>query len=78
MSNPGTPSDLVQDDEIMTVDELAALLRMNRKSVYAAIKRHEIPGIRKIGGVLRASRSAVLAWLASGQGNVSRSPRGAR
>jgi excisionase family DNA binding protein len=55
----------------MTVDELAALLRVNRKSVYEAIARGEIPGIRRIGRTVRASREAVLAWLR--EGRVSRS-----
>jgi excisionase family DNA binding protein len=59
--------------QVLTVDELAALLRVERKTAYAAIARGEIPGVRRIGGVIRVSREAVLAWLASGQGRVSRS-----
>jgi excisionase family DNA binding protein len=59
---------------IMVVDELAALLRMNRKSVYEAIGRREIPGVRRIGRTFRISRDAVLKWL-SDQGRVSRSSR---
>jgi excisionase family DNA binding protein len=61
--------------EVLTVDELAKLLRVERKTVYAAIGRGEIPGVRRIGSLLRASRDAVLAWLAQGQGRVSRSRR---
>lgn len=57
----------------LTVDELANLLRMDRKTVYAAIQRGEIPGVRRIGRALRISRDAVLRWLAEGQGRVSRS-----
>lgn len=57
----------------LTVDELATLLRMDRKTVYAAIQRGEIPGVRRIGRALRISRDAVLRWLAEGQGRVSRS-----
>ncbi len=48
--------------EFLTMEELAALLRVNKKTVYAAVKKDEIPGVRKVGGVLRASRDAVLAW----------------
>ena len=58
---------------VMTVDELAALLRVERKTVYSAIARGEIPGVRRIGRTLRASRDAVLAWLR--EGRVSRSRR---
>jgi excisionase family DNA binding protein len=55
---------------ILTVDELAALLRINRKTCYEALSRREIPGARKIGRTIRISRDAVLEWLA-GQGRVS-------
>jgi excisionase family DNA binding protein len=62
---------------VLTVDELAALLRVDRKSAYAAIERREIPGVRQIGRAYRVSRAAVVAWLAEGQGRASRM-RGAR
>jgi excisionase family DNA binding protein len=61
------------ESPIMTVDELAALLRVNRKTAYDAIARGEIPGVRRIGRTFRASREAVLAWLR--EGRVSRSRR---
>lgn len=60
---------------VLTVDELAALLRVDRKTVYAAIARGEIPGVRRIGSLLRVSRDRVLAWLSQGQDRVSRSRR---
>jgi excisionase family DNA binding protein len=60
---------------VLTVDELAALLRVERKTVYAAIARGEIPGVRRVGSLLRVSRDSVLTWLAQGQDRVSRSRR---
>jgi excisionase family DNA binding protein len=60
---------------VLTVDELAALLRVDRKTVYAAIARGEIPGVRRIGSLLRVPRDRVLAWLSQGQDRVSRSRR---
>ena len=60
---------------VLTVDELAGLLRVERKTAYAAIARGEIPGVRRLGGVIRVSRDTVLAWLSQGQGRVSRSRR---
>ena len=60
---------------VLTVDELAALLRVNRKTVYDALARGEIPGARRIGATYRILRDAVLEWLASGQDRVSRSRR---
>jgi excisionase family DNA binding protein len=60
---------------VLTVDELAALLRVNRKTVYDALSRAEIPGARRVGGRYRIHRDAVLEWLASGQDRVPRSRR---
>lgn len=59
--------------EIMTVDEVAGLVRVNRKTLYAAIKAGEVPGVRQIGRRIRIHRATVLAWIASGNGPVSRS-----
>jgi excisionase family DNA binding protein len=60
---------------ILTVRELADFLRVNHKTVREAIARGEIPGVQRIGGTIRIFRDAVLKWLASGQGRVSRSRR---
>jgi excisionase family DNA binding protein len=68
-----SPEELPQ---VLTADELASLLRINRKTVYAGFKAGEIPGGQRIGGTIRFSRDAVLRWLAEGQ--VSRSSRGLR
>lgn len=60
---------------VLSVDELAGFLKVNRKTVYDAIKRGEVPGVRKLGDTYRISRDAVLRWLAEGRGRVSRSRR---
>jgi excisionase family DNA binding protein len=61
------------DSSVLNVDELATLLRVNRKTVYDALSRGQIPGARRIGGRYRILRNAVLGWLADGQGRASRS-----
>jgi excisionase family DNA binding protein len=58
---------------ILTVDELATFLRVNRKSVYDAVAKGEVPGARRIGRAIRISRDAMLEWLI--QGRVPRSSR---
>ncbi len=63
------------ESPILTVDELAALLRLNRKTVYDALSRGEIPGARRVGSTYRILRAAVIGWLSSGQGRVSHSKR---
>ena len=55
--------------EVLTVDELARLLRISRGSAYQAVRSGTIPGVVRIGKTLRIDRDAVLAWL--GQGRVS-------
>jgi excisionase family DNA binding protein len=69
------PSSDAGSSAVLTVDEVADLLRVNRKSVYNAIARGEIPGVRRFGTAIRLSRESVLRWLAEGQGRVSRSRR---
>ena len=54
------------DAPALTVDELAAELRVNRKAVYAAIARGEIPGARRVGRTIRISRRAFNEWFSSG------------
>ncbi|WP_086001247.1 helix-turn-helix domain-containing protein [Plesiocystis pacifica] len=50
--------------EFLKAEELAALLRVNRKTVYEAVARGEIPGAVRVGRVLRFQRDAVLEWIA--------------
>jgi excisionase family DNA binding protein len=61
------PRPVLELSSVLTVDELACLLRVNRKTVYASFRAGEIPGGRRIGGTIRFSRDAVLRWLAEGQ-----------
>jgi excisionase family DNA binding protein len=53
------------DDEpiqVLTADELARLLGVNRKTIYDAATRDEIPH-RRLGRRLIFERGAVLRWL---------------
>ena len=59
---------------ILTVDELATLLRVNRKTAYDAIAEGRIPGARRVGRVIRVSRDTVLQWI-HGQMRDPRPPR---
>ena len=48
--------------EILTADEIAKLLRVDRKTVYEAVQRGELPH-RRLGRRLLFERGAVLGWL---------------
>ena len=60
---------------VLTPDELAKVLRVRRRSVYEAISRGDIPGVRRIGRKVRIDRDSVLAWMADGHGRAPRSSR---
>lgn len=60
---------------VLTVEEVAELMRVDRKTAYAAIAEGGIPGVRRIGRCIRISRDELLRWLAEGQGNI---PKGRR
>ncbi len=54
-------------EEVLTIDELASLLRLPRQTVENLARDGELPG-RLIAGEWRFARSAVLEWLARGEG----------
>lgn len=58
--------------EVLTVVQLAQLLRLSKKTVYEMVQRGDIPGVRLCGRVIRAHRDTVIAWLADGQGSAPR------
>jgi excisionase family DNA binding protein len=49
--------------DVLTADEVAGLLRVDRKTVYDAAGRGELPH-RRLGKRLVFSRAALLDWLA--------------
>jgi excisionase family DNA binding protein len=50
-----------QDSTVLTVDEAAALLRVNRKTLYEAIRLGQVPGVIHLGRVVRLVRSTLLS-----------------
>jgi len=60
-----------------TIDEIAAILRLERKAVYRLAKREELPGCRRLGGTYRIHLPTVLTWFASGP-RADRSKRARR
>jgi excisionase family DNA binding protein len=47
----------------LRVGELAALLAVSERQIYALAAQHRIPGCFRIGGSLRFDPSAIAAWL---------------
>ena len=43
-------------DEYLTVDEAARLLRVNRKTLYDAVRDGQVPGVIRMGRSIRIGR----------------------
>lgn len=54
--------------EVMTVEEVAMFLGLNRNTVYEAANRGEIPN-QRVGRRILFLRTAVVEWLARGHAN---------
>ena len=54
-----------RDDEVLTLDEVASVLRLSTDAVRQRVEKGELPA-RRFGSEWRFSRRAVLAWLADG------------
>lgn len=54
-------------EDIITVDELAVIIKCNTKTIYEAIKLGQLPGAFRVGRVIRVHKPTVLAWAVSGQ-----------
>ena len=64
MSGPGDIKGLGSDaPAVLTVEEAAALLRVNRKTLYEAIQTSALPGVIRLGRSIRISRTALVHWL---------------
>lgn len=50
------------NDDILTIPEVAELLRIAEKTVYTLAQRGEIPAF-KVGGQWRFSRGAIQTWI---------------
>lgn len=50
-------------DDTMTVTELASRLGVARGTAYAAVRAGQVPGIIRIGKLVRLSRTAIEKWL---------------
>ncbi len=48
---------------LLTVDEVATLLRTTRKAVYAMVERAQIPGVTRLGRRMLFRHDLLLDWL---------------
>jgi excisionase family DNA binding protein len=60
------PTDRCDQVEVIGADEVASLLGVDRKTVYAAARHGEIPH-RRIGRRLLFERGSIVEWLRQGR-----------
>ncbi len=58
LSNASNTADRLSS--LLTVDEAATFLRINRKTFYSAVQKGLVPGVIRIGRVIRIHRTALL------------------
>lgn len=59
-----------QQDEILTIDEVAAYLKAGKRTVYRLAASGQIPAF-KLGGTWRFRRGELDQWIASRIGKVA-------
>jgi excisionase family DNA binding protein len=58
--SPGGPKPALDGQEFLTIDEVAAVLRLHPQRLRAMAKAGRLPGARRIGGQWRISRAELL------------------
>ena len=71
-SAPGGTDAGTSNGPLLTVEEVAQLLRTTPKGVYAKVARSQLPGAIRVGRALRFRRSDVVKLLAEGRAPSSR------
>jgi excisionase family DNA binding protein len=65
-------------DDVMTIDELAAYVKVSKSTLYKLVQNGKVPG-QKIGKHWRFRREAIDRWLDAesneAQGNTEHAPR---
>lgn len=54
------------DQEFLTIDEVAKLLKLGRRTTYELARQGRIGGVAKVGGQWRFEKHALLEWLKQG------------
>jgi excisionase family DNA binding protein len=60
----------VQQDEVLTIDELATYLKVSKSSLYKLVQEGKVPG-QKVGKHWRFLRSSIDDWLGNNSSDES-------
>ncbi len=59
------------ESEFLTIPEVAALLRVGRRTAYTLVREGKLAGAAKVGNQWRVNRLKLMAWLDAG-GDIER------
>jgi len=65
---------MIEQDEILTIEEVAAYLKAGRRTVYRLAANGQIPAF-KLGGVWRFRRAELELWIAARIGEQEEKPK---
>jgi excisionase family DNA binding protein len=65
--NGDVPGDSLTRDDVMTAEQVAAMLHCSRRRVYDLVRRDELPGARHLGRTVIVIRPVLEAWLLTGR-----------
>ena len=57
------PANLANPPLLLNAEEVAQLLLVSKKAVYAMAERGQLPGVVRIGRRIRVRRTVLLNWL---------------
>lgn len=66
-AHPGTLAEAVAD-AVLTIEEVAEMLRVNTKTVYALIRRGELRAFR-VGRAMRCRRAEIARFIKASEAN---------
>ena len=53
---------MIESEDILSVDELAAILRWDRQKVWRWVREGRIPLLKRVGQAMLFSRSEIIDW----------------
>ena len=57
------PKTIDRMPSLLTVEEAARFFRINRKTLYEAIRLEQVPGVVRFGKSIRLGREALKRWI---------------
>lgn len=55
-----------EEKDVLTVEEVAVILRVSKSTVYRMVKEYKIPALHIAGRMIRFPKETFLIWLNSG------------